>query len=87
MSNDETNKAIEAVSAALHYQLAQAECREAQAQRNYAGVLLALRDIRKRAAELRSQYEPLAKLAKDPAVQAVILKAVRYVVFGHMEKP
>jgi hypothetical protein len=81
------DKALEAVSAGLHYQLAQAERREAYAKFDGAGTLLDLRKIQERAAELRSQHEPMATFSGGvDAVREAILRAVRYVVSGRKEE-
>lgn len=87
MSDKVMDLAIEAVSASLRYELAQAERREAVTQCNYAETLLALRQIQERAAELRCQHEPMATFNEretDETRQA-ILRAVRYVVTGRTD--
>lgn len=77
---------VDAVSDALRYEIAQAERREAYARLNYASTLLELREIRERAAELRSQYEPMDAFCRsDEQTRRAILRAIRYVVFGRKE--
>jgi beta-phosphoglucomutase-like phosphatase (HAD superfamily) len=80
-------RVAEAVAAPLRYEIAQAERREAYAELNYAGTLLELRQIRERAAELRSQHEPTATFSGSvPEVREAILRAVHYVITGHKEE-
>lgn len=83
---DAKDLALESLSDALHYQLAQAKRREAVEAAQYADILVQLRRIQERAAELRSQHEPAATFSGgDGEVRAAILRAVRYVVYNHKE--
>lgn len=79
---------LRAVIDPLRYELAHAQRREAYEKYNGAALLLQLRQIEERAAELASQHEPMATFAeRDQLTRRRILLAVRYVLTGHKEEP
>lgn len=71
----------------LIYQEAQAKRREAYEKYNGAGLLLELRHIQERAAELASQHEPTATFSGgDADVRRRILLAIHYVLTGRKDE-
>lgn len=79
---------LRAVIDPLRYEFTHAQRREAYEKYNGASLLLKLRQIEERAAELASQHEPMATFAeRDQLARRRILLAVRYVLTGHKEEP
>lgn len=79
---------LDQICASLRYREAQTARREAYEKLNSACLLLSLRQLRERAAELESQYEPMATFSgEDEAIRERILQAVHYVITGRKEKP
>ena len=78
-----TREEIEEMVAPAQYQVARAEKRAAYERYNYAGVALELAQIKERFAEIKSQYEPLEKIANADIDERKKLYAVAfYVVLG-----
>ena len=71
----------------LHYQLAQAEAREAKQDWERASNKMVLTKIRERLAEIRSQHEPLNKLLEmdhEMSDRDRMCAAAFYVVVGRL---
>jgi hypothetical protein len=66
----------------MHYQARKTETELARAQYGAASTRITLCEIRERAAELRSQHEPLADFVGKILTRDELLELVNYVMVG-----
>jgi len=71
----------------IFYMLAKERTATARQRYEAAAAALALAEIRERMAEIKSQHEPLAKLAESgKSARNIMCAAASYVVNGRIEK-
>lgn len=88
MNKDVEDAANRAVHDFLSYELAQAHSETARNACASADYRRTLAQIRERAAECRSQHEPLASILEECEAQnprVAVLKAIRYVICGRVD--